>query len=83
MRQNAGLLTQHVSSIIMPIFRGTLVSPYTKEIPVDEIDIQILLIMLIFYLSYSTSSVYSHIVTPHGIASDQALFYIWTFLSTL
>jgi hypothetical protein len=24
MRQNAGLLTQHVSSIIMPIFRSTL-----------------------------------------------------------
>jgi hypothetical protein len=26
MRQNSGLLTQHVSSIIMPIFRSTLVS---------------------------------------------------------
>jgi hypothetical protein len=26
MRQNAGLLTQHVSSIITPIFRSTLVS---------------------------------------------------------
>jgi hypothetical protein len=26
MRQNAGLLTQHVSNISMPIFRSTLVS---------------------------------------------------------
>jgi hypothetical protein len=26
MQQNAGLFTQHVSSIIMPIFRSTLVS---------------------------------------------------------
>jgi hypothetical protein len=26
MQQNAGLLTQHVSSIIMPIFRSTLLS---------------------------------------------------------